>query len=446
MTVFDSAEIYGFGRSERILGAALGDDRPKVVVASKILPVLPVAAVVQQRAVASAARLGVTSIDLYQVHQPNPLVADHTTMRGMRTLQDVGLVGEVGVSNYGLRRWQVAEAALGRRVLSNQVRYSMLDRAPEQDLLPYARQAGRVVIAYSPLAQGFLSGRYDAGNPPTGAVRRANPYFLPENLERGAVLIDTLREVADAHDATPSQIALAYAAAPPERGGHPRRVRGGADGTQRRRRRHRPRRRRVHGAGRGRERFRPITGLAAMPAMLRARIGPTESEHSGRHHRADPGRPRRLPARLRPARRRPRRGGVAGHLGRRSPCTWTSTPRPRRRSSTRTWSSTATTARTRPTDAIGDHNKIRDAHRRGETAPGRLGRSGGRRSARPAPENSEHLAEEEDEALPDFRRHAGTELRAELGQRWLTFYGEHKNGRDLPFRDKDPQQYVADHR
>ena len=71
---------------------------------------------------------------------------------------------------------------------------------------------------------------------------------------------------------------------------------------------------------------------------------------------------------------------------------------------------------------------------------------GGRPSAQARKENSEHLAEEEDEALPDFRRHASTELRAELGQRWLTFYGEHKNGRDLPFRDKDPQGYVADHR
>ncbi|MFD6683269.1 aldo/keto reductase [Micromonospora parva] len=277
VTVFDSAEIYGFGRSERILGAALGDDRPTVVVASKILPVLPVAAVVQQRAVASAARLGVTSIDLYQVHQPNPLVGDHTTMRGMRVLQDVGLVGEVGVSNYGLRRWQVAEAALGRRVLSNQVRYSMLDRAPEQDLLPYARLAGRVVIAYSPLAQGFLSGRYDAKNPPTGAVRRANPYFLPENLERGAALIDTMRQVADAHDATPSQIALAYLLRHPNVLAIP-----GASGVEQMER---------NAAAadidladdeytalaEAAKRFRPITGLAAMPAMLRARFAnPTE--------------------------------------------------------------------------------------------------------------------------------------------------------------------------
>ncbi|MET8910815.1 aldo/keto reductase [Micromonospora sp. NPDC004551] len=291
VTLFDTAELYGFGRSERILGAALrplqlgasdaaprpgavvGDDRAKVVVASKIFPVLPLAPVVEQRAVASAARLGVTGIDLYQVHQPNPVVADTTTMRGMRALQDVGLVGEVGVSNYSLRRWRFAEAALGRRVLSNQVRYSMIDRGPEKDLIPYAEQAGRIVIAYSPLAQGFLSGRYDARNPPAGAVRRANPYFLPENLDRGTELIATLREVADAHDATPSQIALAYVLRHPNVVAIP-----GASGVEQ-----------VERNAAAAEidladdeyaalataahAFRPVTGLAAVPRLIRARTG-----------------------------------------------------------------------------------------------------------------------------------------------------------------------------
>ncbi len=96
-------------------------------------------------------------------------------------------------------------------------------------------------------------------------------------------------------------------------------------------------------------------------------------------------------------------------------------------------------------DAIGDHNKIRDAIAEAKLHP--VGSDQWWEAVGTARrENSEHLAEEEDEALPDFRRHASTELRAELGQRWLTFYGEHKNGRNLPFRDKDPQQYVADHR
>ncbi|MEV4722392.1 aldo/keto reductase [Micromonospora humida] len=273
VTLFDTAELYGFGRSERILGAALDGDRDRAVVASKIFPLLPVAPVVQQRAVASAARLGVGCIDLYQVHQANPVVADTHTMRGMRALQDVGLVGEVGVSNYPLRRWRFAEAALGRRVLSNQVRYSMIDRAPEEDLIPYAEQAGRIVIAYSPLAQGFLSGRYDASHPPTGAVRRANPYFLPENLARGGALIDTLREVADAHDATPSQIALAYLLRHPnvvaipgassveqvERNAAAAEIDLPAD--------------EYAALAAAARRFRPVTGLAALPKLIRARLG-----------------------------------------------------------------------------------------------------------------------------------------------------------------------------
>ncbi|GAA4569968.1 hemerythrin domain-containing protein [Micromonospora coerulea] len=96
-------------------------------------------------------------------------------------------------------------------------------------------------------------------------------------------------------------------------------------------------------------------------------------------------------------------------------------------------------------DAIGDHNKIRDAIAESKLHPvgsdqwwAAVGRA--RR------ENSEHLAEEEDEALPDFRRHVGVELRAELGSRWLKFYGEHKNGRNLRFADKDPRKYVDEHR
>jgi len=213
VTLFDTAEAYGFGRSERILGAALraaGADPDRVVVATKIFPVLPVAAIVQQRAVASAARLGVRRIGLYQVHQPNPVVRDATTMRGMRALRDVGLVEHVGVSNYTLERWQAAEAALGGPVLSNQVQYSLAHPAPAADLVPYAQRQGRVVIAYSPLAQGLLSGRYDENHRPAGGVRGLNPLFLPENLRRAAPLIGTLREVAAGRGVTPAQVALAW--------------------------------------------------------------------------------------------------------------------------------------------------------------------------------------------------------------------------------------------
>jgi aryl-alcohol dehydrogenase-like predicted oxidoreductase len=210
VTLFDTAEIYGLGRSERILGRALGERRASVFLATKLFPLLPVAPVVEQRAVASANRLGTRRLDLYQVHQANPVIRDGTTMRGMRALQTVGLVGEVGVSNYSLDRWRAAEQALGSRVLSNQVQYSLVRRAPEDDLLPFAAAHDRVIIAYSPLAQGLLGGKYDRDHPPANRVRAGNPLFLPENLERAAGLLGVLREVARAHDASPAQIALAW--------------------------------------------------------------------------------------------------------------------------------------------------------------------------------------------------------------------------------------------
>ena len=272
VTLFDTAEIYGFGRSERILGEALGDRRASVFLATKIFPLVPVAPVVEQRGVASANRLGTRLIDLYQVHQPNPLFRDGTIMRGMSALQRVGLVREVGVSNYSLRRWQAAEDALGSRVLSNQVRYSLADRSPEDELLPYAEARGRVVIAYSPLAQGLLSGRYDRNSRPTNRVRSRNPLFLPENLDRATDLIGVLREVAGAHSATPAQIALAWVIRHPAVTAIP-----GASGIEQLESNvaaadidlATDEYDALRAAG---ERFRPITGRAAVPAMVRARL------------------------------------------------------------------------------------------------------------------------------------------------------------------------------
>jgi aryl-alcohol dehydrogenase-like predicted oxidoreductase len=209
VTLFDTAEIYGLGRSERILGEALGDDRNDVVVASKLFPIAPFPAVVRSRWAGSARRLGVEKIPLYQVHQPNPVVPDTVTMTGMRQLLDEDRIGAVGVSNYSLARWQAADHALGRPVISNQVQFSLAAARPLDDLLPFAEREARLVIAYSPLAQGLLGGRYSAGNRP-GGVRAMNPLFGTENLRLAEPLLAVVREVADAHDARPAQIALAW--------------------------------------------------------------------------------------------------------------------------------------------------------------------------------------------------------------------------------------------
>ncbi len=209
VNLVDTAEMYGFGRSERIVGRAIAERRDEVFVASKVLPIFPVRAMIVNRANASARRLGVDEIDLYQLHWPNPAIPIAEQMAGMRELQHRGVIRQIGVSNYSLERWKAAEVALGGPVLSNQVRFNLVDRRPLDGLCDWAAQHDRVVIGYSPLAQGLLSGRYDAAHRPT-AMRANSPAFLPENLRRAQPLLDALREIAETHDATPAQVALAW--------------------------------------------------------------------------------------------------------------------------------------------------------------------------------------------------------------------------------------------
>jgi aryl-alcohol dehydrogenase-like predicted oxidoreductase len=214
VNLFDTAEIYGFGRSERILGEAIAEHRERVFIATKVFPVVPVPAVVVRRAAGSARRLGVSEIDLYQLHWQNQLVPLRIQMTGMRQLVKRGCIHHVGVSNFTLPRWQAAERALGGTVLTNQVRLSLLERRPLSGMTSWAAEHDHVVMAYSPLAQGLLSGRYDAANRPRG-MRAHQAAFLPENLERAAGLLAVLRRIADAHLATPAQVALAWVVSHP---------------------------------------------------------------------------------------------------------------------------------------------------------------------------------------------------------------------------------------
>ena len=209
ITFFDTAEIYGRGRSEEILGEALRGHREEVFIATKVFPHHLTRGGVVRAAQRSLRRLGTDTIDLYQVHFPNPLIPLSQTMGGMSDLMNEGLVRQVGVSNFGLGRWQRAERALGSAVISNQVHYHLLKRKAMDTLLPYAREEGRVVIAYSPLAQGVLAGRYGPGDAP-GGVRARNVLFTPRNLLNLGPFMEVLRSVAGVHGATPAQIALAW--------------------------------------------------------------------------------------------------------------------------------------------------------------------------------------------------------------------------------------------
>ena len=231
VTLFDTAEVYGLGKSEKILGEALGDERADVAVASKIFPVAPFPAVIKQRERGSARRLQLDRIPLYQIHQSNPLVPDSVIMPGMRDLLDEGKIGAAGVSNYSLDRWKKADAALGRPVISNQVSFSLAYPRALEKMVPFAERENRIVIAYSPLAQGLLGGKYGLDNRP-GGVRATNSLFGTENLRRIEPLLQTLRDVAAEGRRQAGTGCAGVADQFARRGRHTRSVECGAAGVQ----------------------------------------------------------------------------------------------------------------------------------------------------------------------------------------------------------------------
>jgi aryl-alcohol dehydrogenase-like predicted oxidoreductase len=210
ITMIDTAEAYGPGKSERIIGETLpsltDEQRAGLVVATKFLPIAPAEPIVAWQAAGSLRRLGMDALDLFYVHWKNPFVSARRVMQAMRPLVDEGLVRRVGVSNFTLAQWRDAEAALRAPAVANQVQFSLAAPGPAEGLVPYAEAAGRVVVAYSPLGQGVLAGRTDwsgagLGRPQARLARRR------DGLDPMQVVI---RRVAEAHGATPAQVALAW--------------------------------------------------------------------------------------------------------------------------------------------------------------------------------------------------------------------------------------------
>lgn len=212
ITLIDTAEAYGPGRSERIVGATLAalaaEERARLVVATKFLPIAPVEPILAWQAAGSRRRLGVDALDLYYAHWPNPLVSVRRVMQAVRPLVAAGLIRRVGVSNYSLDQWRTAERALRAPVVANQVRFSLVSPGPARDLVPYAAAEDRLVVAYSPLGQGLLTGAAAAGT--VRGLRARNRMFGSRGQLRMATLLDAVHEIAAAHDATNAQVALAW--------------------------------------------------------------------------------------------------------------------------------------------------------------------------------------------------------------------------------------------
>ncbi len=209
---FDTAEIYGRGRSERLLGAFIRQSQAQVVVATKFFP-YPWrlrAGDLLDALRKSLDRLGLERVDLYQIHWPFPPISIETWMDAMADAVDAGLTRAVGVSNYsaeGTRRAYQALAKRGIPLASNQIAYSLLHRQPERNgVVQACQELGVTIIAYSPIAQGLLTGKYTSANPPPGirGIRSGRDYLI-----RIQPLIDRLRMIGEGHGGkTPAQVAL----------------------------------------------------------------------------------------------------------------------------------------------------------------------------------------------------------------------------------------------
>ncbi len=158
LTLVDTAEMYGAGRSEEIVSRAIAGRRDGVFVASKVSPQHFAYDDVLHSANMSLNRLGLKQMDLYQLHWPNPRIPISETMKAMEKLVRDGLVRHIGVSNFSVREMTEAQAALSReKIVSNQVEYSLVDRSIEEKIMPYCQKENVTIIAYSPLGQGRIS-------------------------------------------------------------------------------------------------------------------------------------------------------------------------------------------------------------------------------------------------------------------------------------------------
>jgi aryl-alcohol dehydrogenase-like predicted oxidoreductase len=216
VTLVDTAEMYGNGASERIIGEILreGGFEGTPVIATKFAP-LPYrfsAKSLLDAVDKSLERLGIETIDLYQIHFPNPVFKISSLMDALAETVKAGKVRRVGVSNYGADQMKRAHdrlASYGVSLASNQVEYSLLRRAPETNgVLEASRDLGVTLIAYSPIAKGLLTGKYGPGDRPVGLVRRMGRAFSEQNFKKIEPVVNILREIGEAHNKQPAQVAL----------------------------------------------------------------------------------------------------------------------------------------------------------------------------------------------------------------------------------------------
>ena len=227
---FDTADVYSFGQSERLLGQAfknLGAARKDVVIATKVFGEMgprpndrgASRGHIMDSVQASLERLQTDHLDLYQIHGSDSITPVEETLRALDDLVRQGLVRYVGVSNWAA--WKIA-AALGvcdrrgyARFETLQAYYSIAGRDLERELAPMLMDAGLGLMVWSPLAGGLLSGKFGPGAPVAEGARRTSFDFPPVNLERGWACVAAMRRIGEARGVSVARVALAWLLAKP---------------------------------------------------------------------------------------------------------------------------------------------------------------------------------------------------------------------------------------
>ena len=213
---FDTAEVYGLGESESLIGQFRQQTEQPVDIATKYLPVpwRLGADSVSDALSGSLKRLQTKRVTLYQVHMPfSFFMSQETLMNALADEVNRGRIESIGVSNYSADEMRQAHQILAKRGIPlavNQVQYSLLSRKIEtKGILAAARELDITLLAYSPLAQGLLTGKYapDKNTTPDGA-RRLDPRFSSSGLQKIAPVLDRLQQIGEKYQKTPAQVAL----------------------------------------------------------------------------------------------------------------------------------------------------------------------------------------------------------------------------------------------
>ena len=222
---FDTADIYGLGQSEELLGRALGRRRADVIVATKFgMPMDDQRRgarpdYIRQAVQDSLRRLGTDRIDLYQLHQPDPDVPIADTLGALDELVQAGTVREIGCSNFSgdqLREAREATRQGAARFVSVQNQYSLLHREPEPDVLPECERQGLAFLPFFPLGSGLLTGKYRQGQPaPEGTRIASSERFAHWLSDRNLALVEALREFAESGKHSLLELAFSWLLARP---------------------------------------------------------------------------------------------------------------------------------------------------------------------------------------------------------------------------------------